>query len=386
MIAQPLSAEQLDEFEKMNGGARTSDQGKQKAETKNHFHFIAADELCNKPSSATWLIKPYFDKGTPSMIFGDAGSGKSFMGVDIGLCVATKMPWHGYEVNEPGTVFYIAGEGFSGLNRRVKAHSDSYGYDLAGIPFYISDRPARILDRDSIKEVENAIDSLIADHGEPALIIIDTLNRNFGPGDENSTADMTRFISGFDEIRARYHCAILIIHHSGLSATERARGASALRAALDWEYRLTKNTDGTRTLTCTKAKDHSEPEPLSFELKPVDLDWLDENGEPMTSCILQRVDLSTTDKSISLRGTKRIAYDCLIKLGGNGVDVDEWRLACYEAGISPTSNTEAKRKAFKRAVSELRDHGIVSARNDLWWSKQADTGQMKDYNDLQDRY
>jgi len=75
-----------------------------------------------------------------------------------------------------------------------------------------------------------------------------------------------------------------------------------------------------------------------------------------------------------------------VKLGGAGIDVDEWRLACYTAGISPTSNTEAKRKAFKRAVSELQDRGIVSARNDLWWARKADTGQTNDYNDLQNRY
>jgi len=356
------------------------------SKSTNKFHFLSAAELCRERKKADWLIKPYFNRDTLGTIFGEAGSGKSFLATDFGLCVASNHQWHGFQINQTGTVFYIAGEGFGGFNRRIKAWADQHGCELAKIPFFVSDRPAQILEPASVKEIQQAIDELSEKHGKPVLIIIDTLNRNFGPGDENSTGDMTRFISGLDDIRARYQCAILTVHHSGLTATDRARGASALRAALDWEYRLTKNADGTRTLTCTKSKDYGEPEPLNFEMDTVELDWLDDDGEPLTSCIMRRVDVSEIDETISLRGTKRIAYDCLLKLGGAGIDVDEWRLACYTAGISPTSNTEAKRKAFKRAVSELQDRGIVSARNDLWWARKADTGQMNDYSDLQNSY
>jgi len=378
MIAQTLSAEQLNEFERMNSEDMEErlaimSEGTATAKEKiNRFHFLSADELCLERKKADWLVKPYLDRDTLGTIFGDAGSGKSFLATDLGLCVASNHQWHGFQINQPGTVFYIAGEGFGGLNRRIKAWADKHECELAKIPFYVSDRPARILDPASVQEVQQAIDELSEKHGNPVLIIVDTLNRNFGPGDENSTGDMTRFISGLDEIRVRYKCTILIVHHSGLTATDRARGASALRAALDWEYRLTKNADGTRTLTCTKAKDYGEPEPLNFEMEAVDLEWLDDEGEPVTSCIMRRIDASEVHETVALRGTKRIAYDCLIKLGGEGVDVDEWRLACYTAGISPTSSTEAKRKAFKRAVSELQDHGLVSARNDLWWARKAD--------------
>jgi len=347
---------------------------KVETEKKNRLHFISAGELCKKPNTDNWIIKPFIEKDTSAMIFGDSGSGKSFAGIDIGLSVAKKPDWQGFEVNQSGAVFYIAGEGLAGINKRMKAHANHYEYDLASVPFFVSDRPARILERESITEIQTAIDELRKDHGEPILIIIDTLNRNFGNGDENSTADMTRFNAGIDDIRSCYHCAVLIIHHSGLSATERARGASALRASLDWEYRLTKNADSTRTLTCTKSKDHAPPEPLSFKLEEVNLDWLDETGEPMTSCILKRIEAVTDPGTRPLTGAKKIAFDCLRSLGGNGVDIDDWRLACYTAGISPTSSTESKRKAFKRAVSELRDFGHVRATNDLWWVK-SDPGQ-----------
>lgn len=96
----------------------------------------------------------------------------------------------------------------------------------------------------------------------PQLVILDTLARCFGPGDENSTQDMTRFVAACDEIRSRWRCAVLLIHHSGLSDKTRSRGSSALRAALDAEYRL-ERTDASLLLTATKMKDAEPPAPPS---------------------------------------------------------------------------------------------------------------------------
>jgi hypothetical protein len=39
-------------------------------------------------------------------------------------------------------------------------------------------------------EVLESVRHLAENHGEPVLIVVDTLARNFGNGDENSTKDM----------------------------------------------------------------------------------------------------------------------------------------------------------------------------------------------------
>ncbi len=229
------------------------------------FHFLSAGDLCIQPSPTQWLIKGYLDKDPLACLFGEPGAMKSFTAIDIGLCAAAQIDWHDIPVRVHGPVFYVAGEGHEGLKRRTRAWGLHHGIDLKDVPFFVSDRAARFLDSDGAAEVTQAVEDLVLDHGEPVLIIIDTLNRNFGPGDENKTEDMTRFISVIDQnLRCRYRCAVLIIHHSGLTEKERARGASALRASLDWEYRMTKNADGTRILTCTKAKDHEEPPLVAF--------------------------------------------------------------------------------------------------------------------------
>jgi len=343
------------------------------------FHFLPANDLCAMPKPTLWLLKPYIDAGSFAMIFGEAGSMKSFLAIDLGLCTASGHDWHGHDVRQGGAVFYIAGEGFSGINRRIKAWATHHETDLQDVPFFVSDRPAQFLDAESAGEVIQSVDELCKTHGNPSLVIVDTLNRNFGPGDENSTADMTRFISTIDDVlRSRYRCAVLIVHHSGLSATERARGASALRAALDWEYRLQKNADGTRILTCTKAKDHGEPPPICFIPETITLDgWIDpDDGEAMTSCVLRRIEGATADTR-PLSGARKVAFDALVAIGDEHVHIDTWRDAAYSAGVSPSSSYEAKKKAFQRAVTDLRAAGYVETQNDYWWSKR-DTGQGRD--------
>lgn len=347
------------------------------------FRFLSCHELCSEPKPTKWLIKGILDADSISCNFGPSGTMKSFLITDAGLCVSAGIDWHGIPVNQSGTVFYIAGEGFNGTPRRIKAWAIEHGVDLERIPFFVSDRPAQILDKKGLEDFILAIDSMIAENGNPVWIIIDTLNRNFGPGDENSTADMTRFISILDELRSRYHCAISIVHHTGHSETERARGASALRAALDWEYRLQKHSDGTLCLTCTKAKDHAEPSPIYFKPKEITIDgWIDpENGEAMTSCVLCRVDGQATDLR-PLKGAKKIALDALIGAGnGEPVHIEAWREAAYSSGISVAPSSEAKKKAFQRAVSDLRANGYIETQNDLWWPKR-EAGQAGHCRDM----
>lgn len=333
------------------------------------FHFLAAHEICRSPKPTLWLVKDILDAGSMCSWFGDSGSMKSFLSLDLGLSVAASLnAWHGQYIRLSGPVFNIVGEGFNGVNRRVKAWSLYHGLELETIPFFISDRPARFLDKEGTRELVQAVDEMATAHGNPVLIIIDTLNRNFGPGDENSTADMTRFIQSIDDsLRNRYHCAVLIIHHSGLAANDRARGASALRASLDWEYKLQKNSDGSRTLTCTKAKDHAEPAPMYFMPREIRIeDWIDpDDGEVMTSCVMNRID-EVPAIIKPLAGAQKVALDALIS-SGKCAHIDVWRKAAYSSGISPASSPEAKKKAFQRAVTNLHTGGYVETKDDYWW-------------------
>ena len=51
---------------------------------------------------------------------------------------------------------------------------------------------------ESLEEVMQAVDFMAKKYGPPAAVYFDTLARNFGDGDENSTKDMNRGISNMD--------------------------------------------------------------------------------------------------------------------------------------------------------------------------------------------
>lgn len=356
--------------ENIEPNAQTSPRGLQ---------FRSAYVLTQIPPKANWLIKSYIDTCSLIQLFGEPGSMKSFLAIDIGLCIASGHDWHNSPIRKKGLVFYIVGEGFAGLSKRLKAWSLANNVELNEIPFFISDRPMQVLDPCNVKEVIEAIEELKNQHGQPVLVIIDTLNRNFGPGDENQTEDMTAFVNCIDvAIRLRYECAVLIVHHSPLNDSGRARGSSALRGALDWEYCLTKQGD-TRKLSTTKVKDYEPPPEIYFKPKTILLNgWVDEeSGEIMTSCVLEKMDTDTDaigrTKIAKLKGSQKVAFDCLLKLResssclqAEGIHINTWRDAAYKAGISPAGSGEANKKAFQRAVKDLRDRGCVEANNDYW--------------------
>jgi len=333
------------------------------------FRFVSADEICRNQKPVAWLIKNFFSENDFGVIFGESGSGKSFIGIDLGLSVAANKDWHGHPVKS-GSVIYIAGEGHIGINKRIKAWAQHYGISLSNVPFFVSDRPAQFLNEESAAEVCQSVDEIAVQHGSPVLIIIDTLARNFGDGDENSTRDMSRFVSIIDEnLRLKYQCAVLLIHHTGKSATDKARGAYALKAALDTEYRLDKNVNGQRILTCTKMKDYEAQPPLAFALKQLILeDWFDEDGSPLTSCVLKFVE-GTILAEQKLTGANKIAYDALAQFPGGAANAEGWWLASLKNGISTSTKLNSQKKAFHRAVSDLRDDGLVIFKDDFYYIK-----------------
>ena len=140
----------------------------------------------------------------------------------------------------------IAGEGFAGMARRLKALEAKHGRP-APDRLFISERPADLIDE---KAAQWVADSIAAICPNPGLVIVDTLHRNM-TGDENSSADIGQFIANIDNHLRPLGAAVLIVHHSGHSTAQRSRGSSSIRAAMDAEFSATK--DGLNViLTCTK--------------------------------------------------------------------------------------------------------------------------------------
>jgi hypothetical protein len=252
-----------------------------------NFPFFDVSDLIADIKPIDWLVRDAFEADSLALIYGQPGGGKSFFAVDIACAIATGSPFFERQVKQ-GPVFYIAGEGHNGLARRFKAWEVSRGVPIVPGTLFKSGGAMAVLDEDSIRSVYEQIARTCDASGQaPAFICIDTLARNFGAGDENSTEDMSVFISHLDKwLRRPFGCCVATVHHAGHNM-ERARGSSALKAAVDAECEVSRDDSGLVRVRFTKMKDAEIPPEMMLKLKGVELPGLlDEDGNPVTSAVL----------------------------------------------------------------------------------------------------
>jgi hypothetical protein len=186
----------------------------------------------------TWLIENILTENGLSMIWGRSGAMKSFVALDMALCVATGHPWHGHAVKQ-GLVIYLAAEGAHGLGRRAIGWRRSRGTDLPKPSFRLIPHGLALTSDDL-----NALCEALAElPSKPALVVIDTLARTIGAGDENKTPDMNAYVNAADRIRESTGANVLIIHHSGVHEEKRERGSNALRGAADTVIKVQRKND-----------------------------------------------------------------------------------------------------------------------------------------------
>ena len=245
------------------------------------------DSIQDEP--VKWLIHGVLPQGAFSALYGPPGSFKSFIALDIAHSIATGRPWMGKEVTEAGAVLYIAGEGFGGIGARIKALKIHHQTEN-GAPIYVIRHQLNL--RSSIEDFNAlvlAVEILVQQSGiEFKQIVIDTLARAFGGGDENSASDMMQFVVTCGHIQKIVQGAgLLFIHHSGKDSSRGMRGSSSLLAAVDTELELLRIEDSMKGLVrIAKQKDGSDNERYGFEMVTVELPapaGTLQIGEPQTS-------------------------------------------------------------------------------------------------------
>lgn len=326
---------------------------------------VPASDLTRLPARIDWLIRDYIEREALALLFGDPGTAKSFMALSWAVAIATGTAWHGHKVAK-GPAVYVAGEGHAGLARRLKALEVRHGLNLADAPLYISRRAVPMLDDAAVDALIAELDSLPA---PPVFITLDTVARSLAGGEENSAADVGAFIGACDRLRARYRSAVLLVHHAGHGDKSRARGSSALRAAVDTEMGLSRLQDAPDVLclSCTKMKDAEPFLPRYFELERVPLPWADDEGNPLDSAVLVASDYRPAEEPVRARGkhqTQALAvlrqqlteYRERLESAGYPpeqarVSMADWREALRQAGMD--------RRRIHQAIESLVQNGLV---------------------------
>ncbi len=224
-----------------------------------------------------WLLEGYLVKDSLATLIGNTGIGKSFVAIDIGLSVSTGTEWHGCKV-EQGGVLYLCGEGKNGIKARIRAWLKHHNVSSPGNFFGVSQSPAVMLDETFVDDLITQIQNAEQFMGSVGMVIIDTLNTNWGGGDENAVSDMTKFTDACRRIRDTTGACVLIVHHTAKGNNRDGRGSSSLKGAMDTQLLLSEDK-GVTELRVQKQKDHYAEPPFTLELKRVEI------TAEITSCV-----------------------------------------------------------------------------------------------------
>lgn len=182
-----------------------------------------------------WLMRGLIPERGIVGLYGPSGEGKSFIALDWANHISEGLEWHGHPTVQTPVV-YIAGEGQAGIQKRQRGWMNAHGVtDLPGMHYLL--KPLYVRDPGVVEAFLDKLASIPdEEHGIvgiwPGLVIIDTLSRSFGAGEENSSADMGAFVDGVTKLAKGRHMSALVVHHMGAEA-KRERGHTSFRANLD---------------------------------------------------------------------------------------------------------------------------------------------------------
>ena len=321
----------------------------QAQEAPQGLPILNISQLEEAHKNVSWSVKGVIPAESVGVIFGASQTFKSFLAIDYALHVAHGMRWLGKKTKK-AAVLFIAAEGGAGVWRRVKAWHRARGLDWSGIEFYVL--PVAVMLN---KRASDVVQSAQALGLSPGVVIVDTMSQTMD-GEENSSNEVASYLrelgNGF---RALWRCVVLIVHHSGHSATERPRGSSAIIANVDFMFGVFRDEkEFIATMTCEKQKDGERFDPMQFQLTNVTLGH-DEDGEAINSLSASLLDSEAalmaaklTEAAAGRAGRDAQLLDCVT----NGMSERALRLRFYSV-LPPDMEAHAKKVAFYRARDQL---------------------------------
>lgn len=284
----------------------------------DHFDLLTTQQLLSLPP-AQWLLEGLIPTEGFAGLYGSPGSGKSFVALDWSMCISEGQAWLGVYHTRRAPVIYIAAEGGRGIQQRVWAWMRHHGKtDLPGMhwllhPLYVREEGA----------VEEFLEELERIDIWPGMLVVDTLSRSFGGGEENASEDMGHFVDRITRLAQDRRMASLVVHHTNATGG-RERGHTAFRGAADAMfrcevYRTKQGHIETVSIVNDKQKDAEELAPIY--IKPI-------AGLPSLVFEVGEAPKRAERGSGPPAPMRKRDVLTVLQAAENGYAYTEWRLAC----------------------------------------------------------
>lgn len=325
--------------------------------------------------SDAWYIDEVIPKAGLGMIFGQSGSGKSFLAIDMMTSIAMGSKWFGLET-EKAKIVYVAAEGAGGVKKRFLAQEISGRVNLSSLEIQIVDVAPNFL-RDDDVNLAAAIEAA----GGADIVVVDTLAQTTPGGNENSSEDMGAALSRCKRLHETTGAMVILIHHSGKDSSKGARGWSGIRGALDFEIEVCKSAM-CRVAKVTKQKDGDDSASFYFDLKPV---TIGQRGmKSITSCVIDETTPKIVPERLLPKGEwqKRV-WDFVqqerdagrvgsMKNGKHQTLATDSVVDHIKANTVAIGDKDRRRDNILRAINNLADAGFFTVETgEIWFKEQS---------------
>lgn len=193
------------------------------------------DLATTEPGPIAWVLERILAQQTVSILGGDAGVGKTWLGLSLGHAVASGRPWLGqFPVCQGPVLYYDEESAPILLHHRISALRKSELDLPADLDIrYRLDTGLQIDVLESVAMIQSDLEDQAA-----ALVVIDSFRACFA-GDENKSAEVRVALQNLRRIAHEWGCAILVLHHTrkisqaSNASSQMLRGSTDLRGAVD---------------------------------------------------------------------------------------------------------------------------------------------------------
>ncbi len=212
-----------------------------------------------------WLIESLWSRTAVGVVGGCAKLGKSWLGLDMAVSVASATPCLGrFAVEHPGdALVYLAEDALPDVRGRIDALCQHRRIRIESLPLHVVTAPSLRLDLDTDRErLKTTLTRL-----KPRLLLLDPLVR-IHRLDENSAQDIAGLLGFLRELNRTFELAVVLVHHAGKkqrrSPGQALRGSSDIFAWTDSSLFLARRKS--EILLTAEHRAAPSPEPMVLEL------------------------------------------------------------------------------------------------------------------------
>lgn len=339
----PASMEEFDNIAQATPTEAPNDVAKK----QQRFPVVSLTDFASQPAPQ-YIVKGVLPKAELVVLYGESGSGKTFMALDLVMAIATGSEWRGRRVKQ-GRCVYIAAEGAGGFRNRVQAYATDKQIDMATLDIGVINAAPNFLLKEDALDVARSI-------GRASLVVVDTWAQTTPGGNENSGEDMGKALAHCKGLHRATGAVVLLVHHAGKDSTKGARGWSGLRAAADAELEVVRSGD-TRAMRLSKQKDGEDNTVWGFKLETVNI-GMDEDDEIITSCVVREAENVLPGPQLvkKLSTVAKVANDVIQEFAlaqNSGIELEEvLKEAARRLPEPKDGKRDTRKQHVKRAIMD----------------------------------